>query len=308
MLNFPVDIFGILFYQPIYNLLVVFYRFFNGDLALAIVAVALVMRIIIFPLTKKQISAQEKIAESSRNMNAEIAELKQKYKNDKEKLNAETLKVQQKYLPQQLGCLGLFAGLFVQSAFFLTLYSVLNNLFTHGKNTFSGVAYPFVGAFAPDEPLNATLLGVIDLGKSPGMIGYQVISVVLPYIILVVLAAFLQYVSLWLTFKAKDWKGEREKAEKEANGELEKKKEKKQLQKGEFDPDQFQDTANRINKQMMFMFPAMVLLFGLQAPAGLAIYWTVQSAFVIIQMLITQHQDIKHGYRKIKSTIRTKSS
>src|SRR5690348_2310189 len=102
------DIFTVLLYQPIYNLLVVFYRLFGNDLGLAIIAIALLMRLVLFPLTMRQ----TKMAETSREFNVKLKELREKYKDDKDKLNTEMAKLQSQYLPGQLnGCLSLILQL-----------------------------------------------------------------------------------------------------------------------------------------------------------------------------------------------------
>jgi len=44
------DIFTALTYQPIYNLLIVFYRLFSDNLALALIAIALISRLITVPV------------------------------------------------------------------------------------------------------------------------------------------------------------------------------------------------------------------------------------------------------------------
>ena len=53
------EIFSILFYQPLYNLLVVLYRLFGGELGLAIIAIAALARILTYPITKRQIEMAE---------------------------------------------------------------------------------------------------------------------------------------------------------------------------------------------------------------------------------------------------------
>ena len=95
-------IFQILFYQPIFNILIIFYDLFKGNLGLAIIAVAVLSRLVTYPITKAQIKAAEKGKEFQK----KFADVKKKYGKNKEKLNEEMAKLQAKYLPSQLsGCL-----------------------------------------------------------------------------------------------------------------------------------------------------------------------------------------------------------
>lgn len=59
----------------------------TGNYALAIVSLTLLVRIVTWPLTNKQLSS----AKAIQSLQPEIKKLQEKYKNDKEKLNAETM-------------------------------------------------------------------------------------------------------------------------------------------------------------------------------------------------------------------------
>ena len=57
-------------------------------------------------------------------------------------------------------------------------------------------------------------------------------------------------------------------------------KEKEEKKKGE-------DMATTMNKQMMFLMPAMTVFIGINLPSGLAIYWIATTVFSIIQQYFT---------------------
>ena len=92
------DIFTVLFHQPIFNLLVVFYRLFGEDLSLALIGLAVFSRLITLPITFRQV----RMAEQSQEFNAKVKQVKEKYKNNKDKESKELMKLQQEFLPSQL--------------------------------------------------------------------------------------------------------------------------------------------------------------------------------------------------------------
>lgn len=259
------DIFTILFYQPIYNLLIVFYRLFGENLALAVVAVALISRLITIPVTARQI----KMSAKSQEMNERLKEVKEKYKNNKEKQSEELMKVQSEYLPGQLaGCLPLI----IQVILFISILNVLNNLLHVGVTGFNEVAYSFVAGFSEGQIINLSFLGV-DLSKSAGNIGYSDVLAVAPYIILALLVALSQFGANRILLgkqKTKPDAPEGAKAKKSAD-----------------EPMDFAEAMQRSTQQTMMIFPVLIGFMALNFPAGLSLYWTVQSGFVIIQQLVT---------------------
>lgn len=127
------DIFSVLFYQPTFNLLILFTNWF-GSLGLSIVLIALIAKLITLPMTSSQI----KNAEKSKKMQVKFKELKKKYKHNQEKLTKEMAKLQAEVLPGQLGgCLSIivFIILFVQ------IRGVILDLVNRGYHAFNEVAY-----------------------------------------------------------------------------------------------------------------------------------------------------------------------
>lgn len=92
----------------------------DGGLAwgLSIVLLTVCVRLVIFPLFVKQIHASRKMQE----LQPKVAELRKRYKNDKQRLNQEMMKLYQENGANPLGgCLPLV----VQAPIFLSLYRVL---------------------------------------------------------------------------------------------------------------------------------------------------------------------------------------
>ncbi len=126
--------FRVLFYQPTFNLLIVLYQFLGSNLGWAIIIVAVLSRLITFPLTKKQI----KLAEKSKEMQKKIEKVKEKYKKNEDKMNEELMKIQSKYLPAQLGgCLPIIILLIL----LIQVRAGIVNLVDKGWHAFNEVAY-----------------------------------------------------------------------------------------------------------------------------------------------------------------------
>ncbi|MCF7820316.1 MAG: YidC/Oxa1 family membrane protein insertase [Candidatus Pacebacteria bacterium] len=76
-------LFHIIFYQPILNLVVWLYDIIPGNsLALAIIALTVIIKLILWPLSKKSIKAQK----SLQDLQPKINDLKAKYKDNKEQM------------------------------------------------------------------------------------------------------------------------------------------------------------------------------------------------------------------------------
>ena len=73
-------------YYPVLNLLLVLYNILFDNLGLAIIAIAIIFRLLLIPLIKKQTEMTKKMA----SLKPQLDELQKKYKNNPEKLSQET--------------------------------------------------------------------------------------------------------------------------------------------------------------------------------------------------------------------------
>lgn len=98
-----INFFNVVIYQPLFNLLVLFYFYLPGrDFGMAIIALTVLIRIIFYPLNLKAIKSQKLLQE----MQPKIQEIQKKFKADKEKLTRATLELYQKTKVNPLsGCL-----------------------------------------------------------------------------------------------------------------------------------------------------------------------------------------------------------
>lgn len=267
------NIFNVLFYEPIYNALIILYRLLGDNLGLAIIAIALISRFIMIPLTVRQI----KMAESSREFSEKMKEIKKKYKKNKEKQQEELMKLQSQYLPAQLGgCLPMI----FQFIFFIQMYRVIRNLINEGVSGFNDVAYSFVDKFPGDYTINSNFLGIVDLKESASGVGLGNTDVI-PYLILIVLVGLSQYGSMRVLTAMRNKRNE-----KDGKNEEKTHRGKKKNKKGEVETPDFAEIMQQSTKQTMMLMPILIMFISYSLPSGLAIYWISQSSFVIIQQFI----------------------
>lgn len=140
-------------YQPIFNALVFLYDTIPGhDLGIAIILLTVIIRLLLYPLSQKQIESQKKMQE----IQPEIKRIQEKYKNDKEKQGRELMNFyKEKKVNPASGCLPLV----VQIVFIIALYQALvaGINFTECKDLYSFVACP--------ERIGTSFLGIMDLAK-----------------------------------------------------------------------------------------------------------------------------------------------
>jgi len=267
------DITITLLYQPIFNLIVVFYRFFSENLGIAIILVALLSRLITIPIIIRQRRSMIKSREFSEKMKG----VKEKHKNNKEQQDKELMALQSEYLPGQLaGCLPIV----LQLIFFINVYNVIVNLVVKGPEAFNALAYPFVGPFAEGAQLNYSFLGIFDLAKTPADFSSSGINFI-PYLLLMLLVGVTQYFSMKITMNMG-----KAKTDKPVN---EKKKEK--AKDGNPAKEDFSEILQQSTQQTMLLFPILYTFLSYNFQAGLALYWIVQSGFVIIQQFFIVWMD-----------------
>lgn len=224
-------------YQPLYNMLVFLYNNFAFyDFGIAIIIITLILKVILMPLSKKQIESQKKLQE----LQPKIKEIQNKYKDNKEKQSQELMKF---YKENKANPFGGCLPMIVQLVFLIAIYQIFFNISSAGLNVQSDILYSFV---ANPGQINKMFIGLIDLTKSS-----------IPLAILAAAAQFYQTKMLMAKQKpaspGKDGRGP--------------------------------DFAQVMNKQMLYLGPALTLFIGIKFPAGLALYWLVSTLFAIGQQM-----------------------
>lgn len=145
-------IFNTIFYQPIFNLLVYIYNIIPGhDLGVAIIIITLIIKLVLYIPSKKSIKSQKELA----TLQPEIEELKEKYKNDKDKLGPELLAL---YKKKGVNPLSSCLPLLIQLPFLFAIYRVFFHSLTDPEAM--NALYPFV---ANPGALNNIAFGFLDL-------------------------------------------------------------------------------------------------------------------------------------------------
>ncbi|HTW96378.1 MAG TPA: YidC/Oxa1 family membrane protein insertase [Candidatus Methylomirabilis sp.] len=142
----------IIFYQPIFNLLVWLYDIVPGhDIGLAIILLTVIIKLILLPLSKQSIVAQK----SLQDLQPKIEEVKKQFPNKEEQGKAMIKLYQENKINPLSSCLPLL----IQLPFLIAVYRV----FIAGlKSNSLNLVYPFISR---PESINAISFGVLDLSK-----------------------------------------------------------------------------------------------------------------------------------------------
>jgi YidC/Oxa1 family membrane protein insertase len=160
------QLFTTLFYQPLFNLLIFFYNLTWHDLGLAIIALTILVKIVLWPLSRQSTLAQKKLQA----LQPRLEEIKKKYKDKREQQAKAMMEL---YRQEKINPLSSCLPLLIQLPVFIAVFQV----FSSGlKSANLNLLYPFI---ANPGSLNSSLLGLFDLTK--------------PNIILAVLAGISQY-------------------------------------------------------------------------------------------------------------------
>lgn len=254
-MNFLISFYNIVLYQPLFNILVVLYLFLPGhDLGLAVIGLTLLIKLLLYPSSKKSFQYQMRMAELA----PKIKELQTKYKDNKVEQSKATFDLykQEKVSPAS-GCLPLI----LQLPILIALYQV----FSRGLKTenLQQFLYHFVPFFGPIQTIS---LGMFDLARPFFVtVGGQA-QYYWPALVLALVAGFLQ----WLQMKSAmppmgsgKPAGDNKVAIKE------------QKPGGDF--------GANMQKQMAYMFPAFTVLIVLQFGSVIGVYFLASSVFSILE-------------------------
>lgn len=168
MIDLIVSLYNLFIYQPLLNSLVLLYEFLPWkDLGVAVIALTLVVRILLFPLNNKAFRDQQKLQK----LQPKVQEAQKQFQNDKEKQTKAVLEI---YKTEKINPFaGLLPGL-IQLPLLIALYQLF---FVFGaKDGLQASAlqllYPFVSAPGNINPL---FLGVANL--STGWVASAVFAI-----------------------------------------------------------------------------------------------------------------------------------
>ena len=150
------SIFHTIVYDPLYNALVFLISTVPyGDVGLAVIAITLLVRLVLYPIFTSSIKTQTKL----KSVEPKMKELKEKYKDDKQTQAQKTMEL---YKEHQINPFAGILAAFIQIPIFITLYFI----FLRGgfPSIDTGLLYSFM---SEPSKVNMHFLGIIDLaGKS----------------------------------------------------------------------------------------------------------------------------------------------
>lgn len=145
-------LFQIIFYQPILNLLVFLYNTISlQDLGVAIILLTVLIKLILWPLSRKSIQSQKALQE----LQPKIEELKAQYKDKQQEMGKALMDL---YKQHKVNPFSSCLPLLLQLPFFIAVYQV----FRDGLSKHLELVYPFVQR---PEVINSIFLGFLDLSK-----------------------------------------------------------------------------------------------------------------------------------------------
>lgn len=238
-------------WQPLINLLIVFYHLLFSNLGLAIIALTALLRLALAPLTTSSLRA----AHQMRELAPELARLKQKHKGDRARLmQAQADFYKEKGINPARGCLPQIAQLVVLIALFQGFMTVFR---ANGEITsqLNEVLYPRLQLA---EPVNIMFFGR-DL-TSPDVIHVSGLPLPLPgvFVLLAVVSQFL------ISKMSMPQAALAEKAARKTEGKAD-------------------DIATAMQQQMLYLFPLFTIYLGYIFPLGLILYWGAFSLFQGVQ-------------------------
>jgi len=227
------QIFTVVFYQPILNLLVFLYNIVPGhDIGLAIIIMTVVIKLILLPLSKQSIKSQKALQE----IQPKIDEIKKKYADKKEEQGKAMMEL---YKQEKVNPFSSCLPLLIQLPFLWAVFKVF-------RAGLSGQSLELVYSFIyRPEVIDTISLGFVNLAK--------------PNVVLAVLAGLAQFwQAKMMTTKKPEIKSEGSKDE---------------------------NMMAVMNKQMLYMMPALTVFIGLSFPGGLALYWLITTVLTALQQL-----------------------
>lgn len=147
------ELFHTIFYQPLYNLLILTYGAFPlRDFGIAVILVTIVVKLVLYPFSLKSIRAQRSMLE----LQPKINTIKERYKNDKQ---AQAQQLMALYKDHKVNPFSSCLPLIIQLPFLFALYRVfMSGLHNNGTDAL----YPFI---TDPGTINTVSLGLIDLAK-----------------------------------------------------------------------------------------------------------------------------------------------
>ncbi len=282
--------FTTLIVRPIFNLLVLIYNLLPGhNFGLAIILFTIVVRLLMWPLVKKQLHN----AKAMRELQPELRRIKKAAAGDRQK---ESLMVMELYKERGVNPFSSFGIVLLQLPILLGLYSGIQRIISNPRNIID-FSYPFIQNFNWMKELagditkfDHTLFGVVDLTRSAIE---KTGGIYWPAMILVIGSAVSQYYqSKQLMPNDKDARKLRDILKSAGKGEQ---------------ADQSEVSA-AVGRSTRFFIPVMIFFFTVNIASALSLYWLVSGIVALIQqnrVLGRDESEIESSLHSKKSTTKT---
>jgi YidC/Oxa1 family membrane protein insertase len=275
-------IWNTVFFNPLLNVMIIFYHYLGDNLGLAILGIAIIARIVMIPLVKKQTGMTKKMA----SLKPQLDELQKKYANNKEKLASEQMKLYKKTGYNPLGCIGTFIPqLVILSVLIAVIRAVtasdLDGLYTWVKD---------LTGISDGISINTKFLS-LELTKSYKELSsefgkFSIES--LPYIVLSILVGVVQYFTTVFTQKMQNVTTPKKET------------------KGKKEGDTMGNMQASMQKSTMYFLPLITVFFTISMPAALGWYWMVQSLLLVIQYVSLDFDKTKKGIQNLLDLLHKK--
>lgn len=259
------NIFTTLIVQPIFNLLVLIYAILPGhNFGVAIVIFTVIVRLLMWPLVKKQLHH----AKAMRELQPEIKRIKKETAGDRTK---ESQMVMELYKEREINPFASVGLLIVQIPILIALYSGIQKI-VHDPQAIINFSYPFLHNLSWMKQLSANInlfdssfFGVVDLTKAALPEGG---GIYWPAMIIVVASAVTQYFqSKQLLPNDKESKGLRTLLKSAGDGK----------------PPEQGDVNAAIGRSTRWLVPFMVFIFTVHLASALSLYWLTSGLVAIYQ-------------------------
>lgn len=242
-----INIFNLLLYQPLFNILVLLYAYLPGkDFGIAVIVLTVLIKIVFYPLGTQAIKSQKKLTE----LQPKIKEIQKKYKENKEKQVKEIMELYKKEKINPFsGCLPLL----IQLPILIALYRVFwKGLTPETMN--------YLYSFVPNPgKIETMFLGIMDLSKSFFLKINEQVIYYWPVFVLAILTGLAQY------FQSKMMMT------------------KETINKTQRTSSQF---SAIFQKQMLYFFPFFTIFIVLSLPSAVGLFWLTSTLFAIFQQFL----------------------
>ncbi len=251
-------IYNTFLFIPILNALVVLYFWLGHNMGFAIIALTIIIKLILFPLSQKQLAAAKKQKE----LQPHLKELKKKYPDKTVYAQKQMELFKEHGVNPASGCITSFVPILI----IFPLYRVFTYTLSAVGTTIADINNLLYFEFYKLDPNTVinTSFGYLDLSKPD------------PYYILPIAAAVSQFAMSKMMMPGI------KKMEKDAK-----------KTKGKTD-----DVMSNMQGQMAYIMPVMTLFIGLKLPSGLVLYWFISTLFAVVQYMMLNKENMVLFNRK----------